>query len=121
MAYKDPIFIRGLGELSGRLHADPHLSPLPSVIIISVLEVIQWILSTTNAWHYLIMNWGNFPGLSIITRQTLLLTLFSAISMWNTLYWLYFRALNCLSFDDRSDILRLVRTILTDIHMQGLT
>ncbi|KAJ6573810.1 hypothetical protein DFH09DRAFT_1151147 [Mycena vulgaris] len=62
MTYNDPAFICAL------------------VMIISALEVAQWILSTLHAWYYLITIWGDFSGFFIVPREALFLVLLCAIT-----------------------------------------
>ncbi|KAJ7451070.1 hypothetical protein FB451DRAFT_1284591 [Mycena latifolia] len=62
MTYNDPCFIRGL------------------VITISALEITQWILSTSSAWHFLIQSWGNISGYFDLPREAFLSVLLCGIS-----------------------------------------
>ncbi|KAF7331085.1 hypothetical protein MVEN_02448800 [Mycena venus] len=62
LTYNDRGFIRGL------------------VIVVTILEFVQWILSTMDSWYYLVTIWGNFGGFFIIPWEAAALVLLCGIS-----------------------------------------
>ncbi|KAJ7605246.1 hypothetical protein DFH06DRAFT_1253022 [Mycena polygramma] len=62
MHYNDSIFVRGL------------------VITVSVLELAQWIISTSDAWYYLVRSWGNISEYLSVPWEAITLVLLCGIS-----------------------------------------
>ncbi|KAJ7671906.1 hypothetical protein B0H17DRAFT_1244460 [Mycena rosella] len=86
------------------------------VITISALETAQLILSTSEAWYYLIKTWGNFSGFFVVPREAALLVLLCGISSMIVQAFYVWR-IWFLSYSYDIWLLRIVAVVAEGVHI----